>query len=72
MTDHFDKAKQVIRSKGAKVVDRENNQRLRQIKESIRISQYPHVMNRNRGVGVCGGEGGGIQPDQHLQAFINH
>ena len=49
----------------ANVADRKNKQRLRQVKEAIRISQSPHVMNRDRGRGDGQGGGGGIQPEQH-------
>ena len=36
VTDHMAKANHVINWEGAKVFDRENNQRLRQVKEAIR------------------------------------
>ena len=39
---------------GQKVINRENNQRLRQVKEAIWISQSPHDMNRDLGMGVGG------------------
>ena len=32
-----------------KVFDRENNQRLRKVKEAVRISQSPHIMNWGQG-----------------------
>ena len=38
--NHITKPNHVIDWEGAKVVDRENNQRLRQVKEAIRISQF--------------------------------
>ena len=31
------------------VVDRENNQRLRQVKEATRISQFAHIMYQDQG-----------------------
>ena len=46
VTDHIAKANHVIDWEGAEVVDRENNQRLKQVKEAIRISKSPHVMNQ--------------------------
>ena len=40
--------------RGQKVVDRENKQRLREVKEAIRISQPPQVMSRDQsGGGAC-------------------
>ena len=50
VTDHIAKANHVMDWEGAKVVDRENNQRLRQVKEAIiRISQSPRAMNQDPG-----------------------
>ena len=36
----------MIDREGAKVADRKNNQKRRQVEEDIRISHSPHVMNR--------------------------
>ena len=49
VTDHIAKANHVIDWEGAKDVGRDNNQRFRQNKEAIRISQSPRVMNRDQG-----------------------
>ena len=60
MTDHIAKANHVIDCEGANVIDRENNKRPRQVKKAIKISQSPHVMNRDlRGGGGSRGGGGG-------------
>ena len=63
MTDHIAKANHVIEWEGTKVVDSENNQRLEQVEEAIRISQSSHVMDCDQG---------GIQSEQHLQPFVYH
>ena len=49
--DHMAKANHVMDWEWTKVVDSENNQRFRQVKEATRISQSPHI-NYNLG-GVC-------------------
>ena len=51
--DHTAKADHVLDTKEAQVVGRENIQRLRQVKEVIRISRAPRVMSRYHGGGVC-------------------
>ena len=68
MTDHIAKANHVIDWEGAKEVDRKSNQRLRQVKEAVRVSQSPYVMNRD--ISICHElVPGGIQLEQHLQVL---
>ena len=49
VTDYIPTANHIIYWEGAKVVDRENNKRLRQVKEAIRISQSSQFMNWDHG-----------------------
>ena len=49
ITDHCVRSNHVIDWEGAKVIDREDNQKLRQVKEAIWIASSGPVMNRDQG-----------------------
>ena len=55
ITDHTTRTNHIIDWEGVKILDREENRRLRQVKEAINIRRTYNTMNRDQGAYTLSG-----------------